>query len=159
VVIGLPRLVNYMETNDLEAHETLRLLVESRNEGLGDKIERVARPIAKTIDYIFGTDIQGCKGCEQMRDDLNAGMSFTEAVYDRFWRSSKKQTGDSKMTDEIEEQLIEYQLIVAVMATDIKDALDKMPTGKVISVNPRPQGQFGAGGRVSPGGQTIVRSN
>jgi len=32
--------------------------------GLGDKINRIAQPIAKTIDKIAGTKIAKCGGCK-----------------------------------------------------------------------------------------------
>lgn len=48
--------------------------------GLGDKIERIAKPIARAIDKVAGTKIAGCGGCKKMKDRLNAGMPFAEAV-------------------------------------------------------------------------------
>jgi hypothetical protein len=48
--------------------------------GLGTKIERVAKPIARVIDKVAWTKIAGCKGCRKMKDRLNEGMSFHEAL-------------------------------------------------------------------------------
>lgn len=39
--------------------------------GLGDRVERIAQPIAKVIDKALGTNVQGCGGCKKRRDALN----------------------------------------------------------------------------------------
>lgn len=52
---------------------------------LGDKIEKVAKPVAKVIDTVFNTDLQNCGGCNQMKHDLNNGIPLWDALYDRFW--------------------------------------------------------------------------
>lgn len=57
----------------------------------GDAIASVAQPVAKTIDYWLGTDIQNCPGCKRMETNLNAGMSLADAFYDRFFRKSEQQ--------------------------------------------------------------------
>jgi hypothetical protein len=51
--------------------------------GLGDKIERIARPIARAIDAVAGTKIAGCGGCKKMKERLNTGISFGEALKKR----------------------------------------------------------------------------
>ncbi len=51
-----------------------------RKTGLGDRIERVAQPIARAIDKIAGTKVAKCGKCKKMRDRLNAGMSLREAI-------------------------------------------------------------------------------
>lgn len=51
--------------------------------GLGDKIARVAQPIARVIDKVAGTKIAGCGGCKKMKDRLNAGMGLGEAIKKR----------------------------------------------------------------------------
>jgi hypothetical protein len=51
----------------------------------GDAIAKVAKPVAKTIDFLAGTDIQNCGGCNQMQNNLNAGMSLREAIMFRWW--------------------------------------------------------------------------
>jgi hypothetical protein len=56
----------------------------------GDAIATVAQPIAKTIDYWLGTDIQNCQGCKKMQQNLNAGMSLSDAFYDRFFKSTQQ---------------------------------------------------------------------
>jgi len=40
--------------------------------GLGDLVHAVAQPIAKAIDNIAGTNIQGCGGCAKRRAMLNS---------------------------------------------------------------------------------------
>lgn len=40
-------------------------------EGLGDRVEKIAQPIAKIIDKIAGTNIQGCGGCQKRKEYLN----------------------------------------------------------------------------------------
>jgi hypothetical protein len=39
--------------------------------GLGDRVERIAQPIAKIIDKVAGTDIQECGGCKKRKEWLN----------------------------------------------------------------------------------------
>jgi hypothetical protein len=51
----------------------------------GDAIAAVAQPIAKTIDYWLGTNLQSCGGCKTMQQKLNSGTSFADACYDRFF--------------------------------------------------------------------------
>jgi len=40
-------------------------------EGLGDRVERIAQPIAKMIDKVAGTNIQGCGACQKRKEYLN----------------------------------------------------------------------------------------
>ena len=44
--------------------------------GLGDLIYKVANPIAKAIDSVAGTNVQGCGGCAKRREKLNQLMPF-----------------------------------------------------------------------------------
>ena len=39
--------------------------------GLGDRVERIAQPIARVIDRLAGTNIQQCGGCKKRREALN----------------------------------------------------------------------------------------
>ena len=39
--------------------------------GLGDRIESIVQPIAKVIDKIAGTNIQGCGACQERKKYLN----------------------------------------------------------------------------------------
>lgn len=40
-------------------------------QGLGDIVERIAKPIARTIDKVAGTDIEHCSACARRRALLN----------------------------------------------------------------------------------------
>lgn len=42
-----------------------------KTEGLGDLVESVAKPIAKAIDGIAGTNIEGCGACQKRKKYLN----------------------------------------------------------------------------------------
>jgi 5-methylthioribose kinase len=44
----------------------------ARVRGLGDIIHTVADPIARVIDFAFGTDLKNCNSCAERRDHLNA---------------------------------------------------------------------------------------
>ena len=39
--------------------------------GLGDRVERIAQPIARVIDKVAGTNIQGCGACQKRKEYLN----------------------------------------------------------------------------------------
>lgn len=39
--------------------------------GLGDLVAKVAQPIAKVIDAVAGTNVQGCGGCKKRQEALN----------------------------------------------------------------------------------------
>jgi hypothetical protein len=41
---------------------------------LGDLVAKVANPVAKGLDVLFGTNIYGCKGCDTRREWLNKLM-------------------------------------------------------------------------------------
>jgi hypothetical protein len=121
----------------------------------GDSIAVIAQPIAKTIDYFLGTDIQNCTGCKKMQNNLNAGMSFRDAIYDRFWPSS-----NNNHQEENNMQFIITKQI-AVEAETPEEAFTKISEGATISlsVNARLQpgqmpGQVPPRPVTSPGGQT-----
>jgi hypothetical protein len=44
--------------------------------GLGDAVAVVAQPIARAIDAVAGTNIQGCGGCKKRQEFLNAAVPF-----------------------------------------------------------------------------------
>jgi hypothetical protein len=112
---------------------------------LGDKIAAVAQPIAKGIDSVLGTNIQGCAGCKQMQQNLNAGMPLSHAFYNRFW--SKKEGGNMEEYIVNKNQNEQY----AITANNPREAIEKVKSGEgaVIgtsenynaSVRPKPQGQ------------------
>jgi hypothetical protein len=99
----------------------------------GNTIATVAQPIAKTIDWFFGTDIAGCSGCKAMQQNLNAGMSFSQAIYDRFWPTKNKHQ-ETQMQFIITKQ-------IAVEAETPEEAFAKAAEGTTISFNvtARPQ--------------------
>lgn len=39
--------------------------------GLGDAVATVAQPVAKVIDAVFHTNVQGCGGCKKRQEALN----------------------------------------------------------------------------------------
>lgn len=60
-------------SNDVKT-ETVKQLKPKLEEGylkLGDAFEVVAQPIAKGIDYIFGSNVQDCGGCGRRKEKLN----------------------------------------------------------------------------------------
>lgn len=99
----------------------------------GDAIAEIAQPIARTIDYFFGTDIQHCSGCKRMQKNLNAGMNWSDAIYDRFWhKNGKEETMQFIITKQI-----------SVEADTPEQAVSKISEGTTIaiSVAVRPQPQ------------------
>jgi hypothetical protein len=62
----------------------------------GDAVEVVAKPIAKTLDAIWGSDLQNCSKCGQMQTELNNASKFWDfydAVKNRFTREEHADTG------------------------------------------------------------------
>ncbi len=97
---------------------------------LGTTIERIAKPIARGIDAIAGTNINGCGGCNKMRDNLNAGMTLTDAIYQR-WFAAKQQGGKMK-----------YQMTVIVEADKMSEVVAKgEELGEVLGCQARPEQQ------------------
>lgn len=47
-----------------------------RLRGLGDAVEVFARPVAISIDWLTGTNLQGCGGCAERKEALNAAVPF-----------------------------------------------------------------------------------
>ncbi len=103
---------------------------------LGDAIASVAQPIARRIDAVAGTNVAGCSGCKKMRDNLNAGMSVQDAIYQR-WFAAKQQGEKMK-----------YQMTLVVEAEKMSEAVAKAESiGDVLTIQvkptvpPRPPGQ------------------
>jgi hypothetical protein len=44
--------------------------------GMGDAVEKLAQPIAKVIDKVLGTNVQGCGGCAKRKQWLNKAIPF-----------------------------------------------------------------------------------
>ncbi len=91
----------------------------------------VAKPIAGAIDRVIRTNLKGCKGCSKMQDNLNKGMSFADAIYDRFWNKNGK------------EQTMQYIITkqISVEAKTPEEALAKIDEGTTLSIaiNARPE--------------------
>jgi hypothetical protein len=45
--------------------------------GIGDRVERIAQPIARAIDRVAGTNIQGCGACQKRKKYLNEKFPST----------------------------------------------------------------------------------
>ena len=50
--------------------------------GLGDMVEAAAKPVARMIDRIAGTDIEHCSGCARRRDAMNRRFSLRREPVD-----------------------------------------------------------------------------
>jgi hypothetical protein len=101
----------------------------------GDTVAKVAQPIARGIDFTFGTKVAECPGCKNRQNALN---NFSDRLYDRFW---KRNGNDMEKT--------EYMVVVSVMATDPYDdkliEINKYLKDKgcgILAVNPRPPGVY-----------------
>ncbi len=96
----------------------------------GDAVALFSQPIARGIDAVLGTDIAGCVGCSKMQQNLNAGMSVPDAIYER-WFKAKQEGGEMK-----------YQITVVVDADKASDAVAKAESiGEVIAIQVRPTPQ------------------
>jgi len=51
--------------------EPIRRVSAKKYRGLGDLVAVVAEPVARVIDAVAGTRIQGCAGCAGRRDNWN----------------------------------------------------------------------------------------
>jgi hypothetical protein len=51
--------------------EQISSLSNPRPQGLGDRVEKIAQPIAKIIDKVAGTNMQGCGACQKRKEYLN----------------------------------------------------------------------------------------
>ncbi len=96
----------------------------------GDAIASVATPIARVVDWFAGTKIEGCSGCGKMRDNLNAGMSIQDAIYQRWFKA--KQQGEK----------MKYQVSILIEAEKLTEAAQKAESiGDVIAIQARPEPQ------------------
>ena len=95
---------------------------------LGDKIDLISQPIARVFDAVTGTNVAGCRGCKKMRENLNSGMSLTDAIYERWFKT--KQEGEK----------MKYQIVLVVEADKLSEAVSKGETlGEVIAVSQKPE--------------------
>jgi len=97
---------------------------------LGTKIEAIAKPIARGVDAIMGSNLAGCSSCNKMRDNLDAGMNLTDAIYQRWFAAKKK--GEN----------MKYQIVVVVEAEKASEATAKGESiGEVMALQVRPEPQ------------------
>ena len=93
----------------------------------GDLVYSLANPVARGIDAVAGTNVAGCKGCKKMRENLNSGMSLSDAIYERWFKA--KQKGEK----------MKYQIVVVIEADKTSEAVSKAETlGEVIAASARP---------------------
>ncbi len=98
---------------------------------LGNAISIVATPIAQALKLPCidpeTKQLRPESGCAKMRDNLNAGMSVQDAIYQR-WFAAKQQGEKMK-----------YQIVVVVDAEKPSEASAKAETiGDVLSVQVKP---------------------
>jgi hypothetical protein len=95
----------------------------------GDAVHAVAQPFARGIDAVFGTNVAGCSSCKQMQANLNSGMSFSEALLQRFKRKEKMEFIVNRS--------------IQIEANTPEEALEQTkPIGGIsmaFNVNPKPQ--------------------
>ena len=60
----------------------IRRVTARKYRGLGDVVEAVAKPIARMIDRVAGTDIEHCPGCARRRETLNKRFSLRREPVD-----------------------------------------------------------------------------
>ncbi len=97
----------------------------------GNAISSVATPIARALKMPCidpeTNQLRPESGCAKMRDNLNAGMSMQDAIYQRWFAA--KQKGEK----------MKYQITVVVEAEKLSEAAAKADSiGEVISVQARP---------------------
>ena len=59
----------------------------------GTMISKVTKPVAKTLDDLFGTDWQNCAGCNNMifrLDNAETLWDYVDAVKERFSSQQKE---------------------------------------------------------------------
>jgi|SRR5882724_11610538 len=98
---------------------------------LGDAIASFATPIARGLGLPCidpaTNQLRPESGCAGRQNALN---SFSDAIFDRFWTNNKEK----------ETNKMQFQIVVAVEANNVEEALAKYKTeGNALSVNPRPQ--------------------
>jgi hypothetical protein len=62
---------NPLDPNVIAAQAKASLSNKKPVAGLGDIVHKVAQPIARAIDKVAGTNIQGCGACQKRKEYLN----------------------------------------------------------------------------------------
>lgn len=62
--------------------EPIRRVSARKYRGLGDVVEAVAKPVARIIDRVTGSDLAHCPGCARRRDMLNRRFSLRREPVD-----------------------------------------------------------------------------
>ena len=101
---------------------------------IGDKIASIATPIARSLKLPCidpqTNELRPESGCAKMRHNLNNGMTFTDAIYQRWFTA--KQQGET----------MKYQVTVIIEADKLTEAAAKAESvGDVISIQARPEPQ------------------
>ena len=80
----LPALIQFSTVmdenkNKLELLARRKEIIERRlrQRGLGDRVERIVQPLARAIDRVAGTNIQGCGACQKRKEYLNKKFPIT----------------------------------------------------------------------------------
>ncbi len=112
----------------------------------GNAIASIATPIARALKLQCidpeTKQLRPESGCAKMRDNLNAGMSVQDAIYQR-WFTAKQQGEKMK-----------YQVSVVIEAEKLTEAAQKAESiGDVLSIQARPQPQVQPTARLPITGQ------
>ncbi len=62
--------------DELEISEENYKRLVAKFRGIGDVVAFVAMPLAKAIDFAFGTDLQNCGGCADRQEKMNEFLPF-----------------------------------------------------------------------------------
>jgi len=66
----------------MKSPEPIRRVSARHYRGLGDVVEVVAKPVARLIDRVAGSDLEHCSGCAARRDRLNRRFSLRREPVD-----------------------------------------------------------------------------
>ncbi len=59
-----------------ERSKPIRRVSSRKYRGAGDVVAKIAKPVARFVDSIFGTDLENCRGCGQRQDKMNKKIPF-----------------------------------------------------------------------------------
>jgi hypothetical protein len=69
--LGKAIIINQSEEEEVETEIPKRVIEKKTVHGLGDAVHKIANPIARAIDRVAGTNIQGCGSCQKRKEYLN----------------------------------------------------------------------------------------